>query len=76
MPLQPVLLPVPGQTFGCIAPHTPGVVPPAAAGHVMPQSSEPPQPSPIVPQYWPPFCAWQVPFVQFVGTHTLLGLQV
>src|SRR6266700_6733667 len=77
MPLQPVALPVPGQPCGCVAPHTPGVFPPGSGGQLMPQSSEPPQPSPIVPQYCPPpFGAVQLPFVQLVGTHTLFGLQV
>jgi hypothetical protein len=51
-------------------------VPPGSGGQLIPQSSEPPQPSPIVPQYWPPLEAVQLPFVQLVGTHTLFALQV
>ena len=66
MPLHaPPAVPVPGQTPSV---HTP------ASGHASPQSSAAPQPSPIVPQYCPPFVAVQVPFVQFAGTHTLFGL--
>src|SRR5262249_39055563 len=37
----------------------------------MPQSMVPPQPSPIVPQYWPPPGAVHVPFVQLAGWQTL-----
>jgi hypothetical protein len=40
----------------------------------MPQSKLPPQPSPMVPQYWPPLAAVQVPFVQLAGMHTLFAL--
>jgi hypothetical protein len=39
------------------------------------QSKLPPQPSPMVPQYWPPFAAVQLPFTQFAGMHTLVALQ-
>jgi len=50
------------------APHTLGVPEPpqlSPAGQV-PQSSWPPQPSPTVPQYFPPVC-WQVMGVQVPG---------
>src|SRR5664280_874870 len=65
MPVHPV--PVPGHTFGeLLAPQTP------ALGQVVPQSSERPQPSPIVPQYWPPLAAVQPLATQFGSKHKLL----
>lgn len=66
MPLHPPTVPVPGQTP---AVHTP------AFGQGVLQSRLPPQPSPMVPQYWPPFDAVHVPGVQLAGTQTLLALQ-
>ncbi len=38
-------------------------------GQLVPQLSEPPQPSPIVPQYWTPFEAVQLPGVQLGSPH-------
>jgi hypothetical protein len=44
-----------------------------AAEQSVPQLSEPPQPSPTVPQYWPPAAGLQVIFEQLVPpTHMLL----
>src|SRR5678815_4860523 len=54
----PLMLVVP-QTLASTWPHV------WLAGQVLPQSSEPPQPSPILPQYWAPFEA----------VHEVIGLQ-
>ena len=64
MPLTVVVMLLPGQARCCwhrfvqggTGPHTPGVPPPphpSFAGHVSPQSSCPPQPSPAGPQLYP-----------------------
>jgi hypothetical protein len=45
------------QTCAVRAPHT------WPAGHVLPQSTVPPQPLPMTPQYWPFAC------VQLIGVH-------
>ena len=55
---------MPGQTPAC-AP-VPHAMPPGHDG----QSSTPPQPFPIRPQYWPPPIGLQVIAVQLVGAHT------
>ena len=63
----PVHPPVPGtlgQTPAC-AP-VPQAMPPGHAG----QSSAPPQPLPMRPQYWPPPVGLQVIGVQLVGAQT------
>jgi hypothetical protein len=38
-------------------------------GQLVPQSIEPPQPSPMTPQYWTEVGPVQVPFAQFAGAH-------
>src|SRR5262245_26974483 len=65
MPVQPPPVPgTPGQAFATpIEPHTP------LFGQVVGQSSAPPQPSPILPQYWPPVLGVQVIGTQFAGVH-------
>src|SRR5262245_30966983 len=52
-------------------PQTPAMLaPPQVMGALQPwQSSVPPQPSPILPQYWPPLASAQVIGEQVVGTH-------
>jgi hypothetical protein len=59
----------PTQTF--LLPHVQSL---PEAEQSAPQSSEPPQPSPMVPQYWPPEAGWQVFSVQYGGwpLHMLL----
>ena len=52
-------------------PHAPGTYAPQVWGALQPwQSREAPQPSPILPQYWPPPATAQVSGVQFAGTHS------
>jgi len=64
----PVVL---GQTLGTAA-GPPGRVPPQVPiGQVVGQFSVPPQPSPIVPQYWPPPASVQVIFLQLGSPQTL-----
>ena len=60
-----------GQTLGMpVAP--PGGTPPQVPiGHVIGQFKLPPQPSPIVPQYWPPPVGLQVIFLQLGSPQTL-----
>ena len=53
-------LPVPGQTFGTPAAATGARAAPMPFGQAVPQSSVPPQPSPMTPQYWPPPAGMQV----------------
>jgi hypothetical protein len=55
---------MPGQTPAC-AP-VPHAMPPGQVG----QSSTPPQPLPMRPQYWPPPIGLHVIGVQFVGAQT------
>src|ERR1700690_251764 len=65
MPVQPPPDPVPGHRLG--TPPPPHAIP---LGHAIPQSRAPPQPSPIIPQYWAPPAPTHVPFVQLAGAHT------
>ena len=59
-----------GQTLGTPAP-PPGWAPPQVPiGHVMGQFKVPPQPSPMVPQYWPPPVGVQVIFLQLGSPQT------
>src|SRR5436190_558913 len=53
-------------------PHTPAMLaPPQVWGALqLMQSSGPPQPSPIIPQYWPPPAIAQVSGMQPAGTHS------
>src|SRR6185295_15568261 len=54
-----------------LLPHTPGTPPPPqVAVPVQLQSSAPPQPSPILPQYRPPLGMLQVSGTQLACTHT------
>src|SRR5678816_4605254 len=64
IPVQPPVPGTLGQTPAC-AP-VPQAMPPGQAG----QSSAPPQPLPMRPQYWPPPIGLQVIGVQFVAVQT------
>src|SRR4029078_315288 len=70
MPVQAPLVML-GQTFGTRMPPVGGAAPHVPIGQVMGQVKVPPQPSPIVPQYWPPPVGLQVIFLQLGSPHTL-----
>jgi hypothetical protein len=60
-----------------LLPHTPGMPPPPQVSDpVQLQSSAPPQPSPILPQYRPPLGIVQVRGAQLACTHTPEAVQL
>ena len=69
-PLQPPVVML-GQTLGTPAVPSGCAPPQDPIGQVVGQVSVPPQPSPIVPQYWPPPAGVQVIFLQLGSPQTL-----
>src|SRR5580765_1786167 len=70
IPVQPQVVML-GQTLGTPMPPPGGAPPQVPIGQVAGQFRVPPQPSPIVPQYWPPPVGLQVIFLQFGSPQTL-----
>jgi hypothetical protein len=60
-----------GQTLGTPVPPPGGAPPQVPVGQVAGQFNVPPQPSPMVPQYWPPPVGVQVIFLQLGSPQTL-----